>query len=107
MEIAEITLNGKLYKLVPKGKLYKLVPIEADERIYKYRILNNQVMKDNLKEYIDELKTSNLLRHKFAVFQKAFNEKYNINIASNDLSLLLDELKIKKIRPKNIRTLLL
>jgi len=98
MEITEITLNGKLYKLVP---------VEGNERIIKYSILKNQVMKDNLKAYIDELKASKILRHKFADFQKAFNEKYNANIRGNDLSLLLDELNIKKIRPKNIKTLLL
>ena len=94
-------------KIIIKNKEYFLVPVEQKFTTIKYKIINNEDVKNKLKEYIDELKASKLTRHKFTAFQKAFNEKYKLNLNSNNLAVLLDNLGVEKIKPKNIRTLLL
>lgn len=98
MEYEKITINNKVFYLVPeKDKL----------KIKKYAITSDNELKQKLTEYINELRTTNVKRLTFTTLQDNFNTKYNYNVSQVNMSALLDDLEIKKIRPKNIKTLLL
>ena len=98
MNYEKITINEKVFYLVPENEQFK---------IKKYAIINDNELKNKINEYINELRNSKISRITFTKLQNDFNTKYNLQINQVNMSALLNELKIKKIKPKNIRTLIL
>tara|TARA_R110000868_G_scaffold346173_1_gene607204 strand:+ start:326 stop:622 length:297 start_codon:yes stop_codon:yes gene_type:complete len=98
MQYEKITINEKVFYLVPENEQFK---------IKKYAILNDNELKIKINDYINELRDLKISRITFTKLQNDFNAKYNLQINQVNLCTLLNDLNIKKIRPKNIRTLLL
>lgn len=98
MNYEKITINEKVFYLVPENEQFK---------IKKYAIINDNELKNKINEYINELRNSKISRITFTKLQNDFNTKYNLQINQVNMSALLNELKIKKIKPKNIKTLIL